>query len=219
MPGDGELIVSGITHPTAVQRWFSLLAPSYDHVVTPLFWPESLQRRALEGLDIEPDDRVLDLGCGTGETSRLLREFGATVDGVDLSIDQLESAQAKVDNVQLLQADGAQLPCSETVYDHVVSVGSMLYWPEPETVLAEAARVTKPGGSILLMGFHRRTLRPWTPLRNTQELLAAPLFERHTTDESQSLFEIAGWSEIQQTVTGPLWCPDLVLETVARQPQ
>jgi len=211
--------VASLAQPDAIDAWFSLLAPTYDQCVAPLFWPEKLQRRPLEELPIQREDRTLDLGCGTGETSTHLGD--AAVDGLDRSRDQLMRGKQKdaLEPVRFVQADGAALPYVDNAFDHVVSVGSMLYWSHPVEILKEAARVTKPGGSILVMGFHRRSLSPWNPVQNAQELAMAPYYQRHTKAEAAELFRDAGWTDLEQTVTGPAWCPDLVLETVARQPR
>lgn len=204
----------------AANRWFSLLAPGYDAVVSSMFWPDSLQREGLELLDVEPDDRVLDVGCGTGETTKHLLERAGEVYGVDLSPDQLATAVGKpeLEAAGFLAADALALPFEDDAFDRVVSVGSIMYWEDPEAVLREARRVTRPGGSILVMGFNRREASPLTPLRNVHDAVNSVLFYRHGPAEATELFESAGWRDVEHEITGPEWSPSLVIATAAANP-
>lgn len=204
----------------AARRWFEFLAPGYDAVVPSLFWSESLQMEGLDRLDVDDDDSVLDVGCGTGETSALLRERVATVHGLDQSRSQLETAASKdaLADVALVRADAHRLPYGDGSFDHVVSIGSILYWTEPSAALREAYRVTRPGGSILVMGFNRRSLSLWNAPRNVQDAINAALFVRYDPAEGTRLFRDAGWERPVHEVTGPAWSPDLVVGTVARKP-
>ena len=204
----------------AATRWFSLLAPGYDAVVSQLFWPATLQREGLERLDLSDDDTVLDVGCGTGETARLLVGRTRSVHGVDLSAEQLETADAKapLDGCDFVRGDACSLPYADDSFDRVVSVGSVMYWEDPRAVLREVGRVTRPGGEVLVMGFNRRRSSVASPVRNAQDVVNAALFYRHGPEEAEELFRSAGWTEVDNAVTGPAWSPSLVLATTARWP-
>lgn len=80
-----------------VRRWFSLIAPVYDTVVSPVFWSDWLQQGELERFDVELEDRVLDIGCGTGKTVKHVVGREVAVHGLDQSRPQLETASAKDD--------------------------------------------------------------------------------------------------------------------------
>lgn len=200
-------------------RWFSLIAPGYDTLVSETFWPDSLQREGLDRLDLEADDRVLDVGCGTGETARLVVERAGAVHGVDLSRDQLGAARGKAElaDAAFVAADAQALPYPDDHFDCLTSVGSIMYWEDPAAVLREARRVTRPGGSILVMGFNRRR-GAVDPLRTAQDVVNSVLFYRHGPDEATKLFEDAGWVGVENLVTGPSWSPSLVIATTARNP-
>jgi demethylmenaquinone methyltransferase/2-methoxy-6-polyprenyl-1,4-benzoquinol methylase len=203
-----------------VRQWFSLIAPAYDTVVSPVFWPEWLQQEELDRLDVELDDRVLDIGCGTGKTVEHVGRKVA-VHGLDQSRSQLETALAKGDlsGVQFVQGDAHQLPYVDGTFDGVVSVGSILYWSNPVDVLREAHRVTVAGGQILVMGFNRRPLSVWNPVENLQNTINATLFFRYNRSEATALFRRAGWTDIENNVTGPVWSPNLVISTTAKKPE
>lgn len=204
----------------AASRWFSMLAPGYDAVVSSLFWPDSLQREGIERLDVGPGDRILDVGCGTGETTRHLLPRAETVQGVDLSPEQLTTAVEKdaLDGAGFVAADALSLPYRDASFDAVVSVGSIMYWEDPPAVLRELRRVTRPGGEVLVMGFNRRGASPLTPVRNVQEAVNSALFFRYGPEEGTELFEESDWTAVDHEITGPDWSPSLVVATTARRP-
>ena len=96
---------------------------------------------------------LLDVGCGTGLVGRALRAsgYGGRLSGLDLSEASLELARATGVYDSLRQADLQQrLPLADSEVDAVVCVGVMTYLPEVETVWRELARVTSPGGIVVL---------------------------------------------------------------------
>lgn len=204
----------------AANRWFSTIAPAYDTVVSATFWPNSLQREGVDRLDVGPDDRVLDVGCGTGETAKHFVSRAGSVHGVDLSPDQLSTALGKDElrEASFAAADAASLPYVDDAFDHVTSVGSIMYWEDPGAVLRELRRVTHAGGSILVMGFNRRQGSVLNPFHTVQDAVNAVLFYRHGPEEATRLFREAGWRDVDHEITGPAWSPSLVIATTARNP-
>lgn len=204
----------------AAQQWFEFLAPGYDAVVPNLFWSDSVQQEGIERLEFDASDSVLDIGCGTGETIGHLLPRASDVHGLDTSVHQLQTATDKdeLEEVQFVQADGHRLPYADETFDCIVSVGSILYWTTPLDVLQEAFRVTKPGGSILVMGFHRRRFSAWNVVQNVQDTINNSLFFCYDRDEATQLFQTAGWRDDNHRITGPAWSPDLVIATTARKP-
>lgn len=96
---------------------------------------------------------VLDVGCGTGLVGRALRSrgFAGTLRGLDLSQSSLDVAARSGAYDALDQADLQQpLPVEDDAFDAVVCVGVMTYLPEVEAVWRELARVTRPGGLVVL---------------------------------------------------------------------
>lgn len=209
-----------LTDAESGRRWFSLVAPTYDQVVSPVFWPERLQREGLDRLALEPDDRVLDIGCGTGETLAGIDDGGTPSHGLDVSRPQLETASKKSDlrTAQFVQGDAHRLPYVDGVFDAAVSVGSILYWSDPAAVLREARRVTTPGGRILVMGFNRRPPSMWNPVENVQNAINETFFFRYGPEEASALFRDAGWTSVENSITGPGWSPTLVISTTAKKP-
>ncbi len=98
-----------------------------------------------------PPGTVLDLGCGVGHSYHLLAPR-VTV-GVDVSADALAGQDRRT-----VVADMRDLPFADHEFDAVLSVHSVEHVPDPERVVAEAARVLKPGGTAMFVTPNRLTL-------------------------------------------------------------
>ncbi|ELY52564.1 class I SAM-dependent methyltransferase [Natronolimnohabitans innermongolicus] len=106
-------------------------------------WDDS--RAALEPLALDDHERILDVGCGTGELSRVLREEapdGATVVGCDADADLLEIAGSHDDPVPVVAGDALRLPFPDDSFDLVVCQALLINLPDPAAALAEFARVS-----------------------------------------------------------------------------
>jgi cyclopropane fatty-acyl-phospholipid synthase-like methyltransferase len=114
-----------------------------------------------EALDLRPDMRVLDLGCGRALSSIFLRrEFGVQVWATDLWFSASENIQrvrdaGVEDGVFPIRADARWLPFSEGFFDAVVSIDSFMYFGTDDLYLNYLARFVKPNGlvGIALAGF------------------------------------------------------------------
>jgi predicted TPR repeat methyltransferase len=96
---------------------------------------------------------ILDVGCGTGLVGRALRERGyaGRLVGMDLSHESLDIARQGGAYDDLEQADLQQrLVVADASHDAVVCVGVMTYLPDVEAVWRELARVTRPGGLVVV---------------------------------------------------------------------
>jgi SAM-dependent methyltransferase len=97
----------------------------------------------------------LDLGCGTGFHLATLLELGWTVTGVDLSGDQLSIARERNgEQVELLQADAAELPFDDASFDLVLSAFTHTDVDDFAGVVVEAVRVLRPDGGFVYLGPH-----------------------------------------------------------------
>jgi len=102
-------------------------------------------------------DRVLDLGCGTGELARTLAEAGLRVAGCDISGQMLARAACAggarhgdgYPGWVRLAPGWRSLPFASAVFDVVVAASVLEYMAEPAAVLRECARVLRPGGVML----------------------------------------------------------------------
>jgi SAM-dependent methyltransferase len=129
----------------------------YQHPDTDRFWREGERDlgtllRVLE-LEVGPEDRVLDVGCGIGRLTRVLAGRASHVTALDVSPEMLSRAQelnAELDNVEWVLGDGETLAGIEDAsLDAVVSHVVLQHIPSAKLQLgyiAEFGRVLKPGG-------------------------------------------------------------------------
>ena len=136
---------------------------------------------------LPPDWTVADLGCGTGSLAAALAPEVARVVGVDQSADMLRSARrrtAGLGNVELRRGALEALPLDDASCDAALLVLSLGWVADPPRVLAEAARVVRPGGRVALVDavlhddedFRRRAGQVWPgfePARLVEMLGAA----------------------------------------------
>ena len=111
-----------------------------------------------EAIELRPDMRVLDLGCGRATSSIFLhREFGARVWAVDLWHSAAENLQrirdaGVEDGVFPLRADARSLPFASEFFDVIVSIDAFVYFGTDDLYLTDLARFVKPGGVVAIAG-------------------------------------------------------------------
>ena len=136
-------------------RWnqfiYRLWAPIYDATVGHFFLPG--RKRAIEMLNLQPGERVLLVGVGTGADLTLLPQ-GVHAVGVDLSADMLAKARQKLPlpgrEVSLLQGDAQQLLVGEAAFDVVIFNLILSVIPDGSACLRENLRALKPGGRAVV---------------------------------------------------------------------
>jgi ubiquinone/menaquinone biosynthesis C-methylase UbiE len=102
-------------------------------------------------LHVSGDERALDVGSGTGALAFALASRVGEVVTVDRDPDVVERARAAApSNVEALVGDGEQLPFGPFEFDIAASVRTLHHTQRPELLVAELARVTRPGGTILV---------------------------------------------------------------------
>jgi ubiquinone/menaquinone biosynthesis C-methylase UbiE len=118
-----------------------------------------LRRRFLRAVPIRPGDRVLEVGCGTGVVVRDLAALvgpRGRVEGVDVSRGLVAAARrlCRVHplrrRITLRVADGRRLPGRDDRYDATLALTVLLHVADPAVMVAEMARVTRPGGRVAL---------------------------------------------------------------------
>lgn len=104
---------------------------------------------------VGPGDRVLDVGCGTGVFLRAVTDLGARAHGLDASPALLRIARSRVPEADLRVGDVESLPHEDDFFDVVTGFNSFFFADDMVAALREAARVAKPGASVLIQVWGR----------------------------------------------------------------
>jgi phosphatidylethanolamine/phosphatidyl-N-methylethanolamine N-methyltransferase len=138
------------------------LSRVYDLIFARLFYPRIA--RVIRRLEIPPGARVLEIGVGTG-LSLAAYPSHCRVTGLDLSADMLKHARRKVErlrmaHVELVEGDALHLPFPSGSFDFAMAFYVITVVPDHVRLLAEARRVLKPGGTLVVVN-HFRSRSPW----------------------------------------------------------
>jgi phosphatidylethanolamine/phosphatidyl-N-methylethanolamine N-methyltransferase len=136
-----------------VEGVYDKLAKVYDLIFGPTLHPGRIQ--AIQRMSIKPDERVLEVGVGTG-INLALYPRDCTVVGIDFSSSMLEKARERavrkqIANVRLLQMDAADLKFADHSFDIVYAPYLISVVPDPLQVAREMRRVCRPGGRIIFL--------------------------------------------------------------------
>lgn len=194
--------------------FYKYLSKVYDRV-NPFVWNERMRGEALSMLEIDAEDRVLDVGCGTGFATEGLLEHTDHVHGLDQSAHQMEKAWEKLgkhDPVRFYLGDAERLPFKDDTFDVVWSSGSIEYWPDPVATLRELRRVARPNGQVLVVG-------PNYPKSGLMQRVADAIMLFYDDREADRMFAEAGFDDVEHRLMGPSYDPDIAITTVARVPE
>lgn len=100
------------------------------------------------------DERALDVGSGLGALALALARHVREVVGIELDPERVERARelaAGVANVEFVAGDAQHLPFERAAFDLAGTLRTLHHVPRPELVLAELTRVTRPGGTVLVV--------------------------------------------------------------------
>lgn len=180
--GIPSFVTSDLAMSHAQEEWLSKRAEmqardaqarQYDHLLGLLLMSPVERRmtlRALRGKTVR-FDMLAEIGCGTGRMLQHLATIAGTVIGVDFSLESLKLCRERMeslgrwDSTLLLHADACFLPLPDTTLDAVASCQLLEHLPSDRLrrqVLAEMARVLKPGGRYAISGYHWSWLTRWS---------------------------------------------------------
>jgi SAM-dependent methyltransferase len=120
----------------------------------------------LAAAGLRPDDRVLDVGCGTGRTTREAARRAASALGVDLSAAMLDVARRRaaaegLSNVRFVQADAQVSAFPPEGFDVAVSRTGAMFFADPVAALANVGRALPPGGRLVLLVWQALEANEW----------------------------------------------------------
>jgi ubiquinone/menaquinone biosynthesis C-methylase UbiE len=159
----------------------------------------TLNDLVLETLQLQPGDRILEIGFGGGDLMQKLVATGkpARVVGVERSPEALKLCQRRfrsaIDRgtVALHLANAEALPFPEAQFHQVCTVNTLYFWPDAPQVLAECRRVLQPGGRLVI-GYASKVYLE-------QQQLLAHGFTAYEPAEVEALLEAAGFAAATTT--------------------
>ncbi|MDR9811346.1 ArsR/SmtB family transcription factor [Rhizobium hidalgonense] len=145
------------------QAYFSRNAAEWDELRRLHAADEEVDAAVIRLLGSQPIDSLLDLGTGTGRILELLSGFYRRAIGVDASRDMLSVARANLDKSRITKAtvrhaDILNLPFEGQDFDLVTIHQVLHFFDQPEIAIAEAARMLRPGGRLVVIDLAPHTL-------------------------------------------------------------
>lgn len=142
-----------------VRRLFATIADRYDFITVALSYgrDRAWKKRLIALAQIAPDDRVLDLACGTGDLVFAAAPRARLAVGLDLTFRMLQRASAKPAgaNVPLITGDMLSLPFASARFTVVTTGYGLRNVPDLTHAVDEIHRVLMPGGRLLSLDFNR----------------------------------------------------------------
>lgn len=213
-----------------VERSFHRGAQQYDRH-TPV--QQRVVQRLLKNLSAElskEPQRVLDIGCGTGQLLlQLAQQYPhASLTGLDLANNMLQLAIERLgDSATLLQGDAERLPCKDNSFDLVVSTSTLQWLEQCDTCFGEVRRVLEPGGLFCFALFGDGTLFElqscWREALQRNDRSGQQdgdgTHRFHTVDQVRRSLEQQGFvAVVVATEQEQVWYPDLpqLLQAIKR---
>lgn len=153
---------------------------------------------------VGPGEDVLDVGCGTGESTREAAQAGATALGVDVS----EQAIAKARELGGASFEVADVQTHEfpaAAFDVVLSRFGAMFFADPPAAFANLARALRPGGRLVLLVWQERARNEWYSVLHDalSPGIAAPPSGSHFSlgdrDHTDALLRTAGFDDVEFT--------------------
>lgn len=144
----------GVTYPEGSLEYFEAITQNRER------WEPYINDFAQ--FDKWAGKKVLEVGCGAGSDLIRFAKTGADVIGIDLSSKSVALAKTRLQvykcDGEVLEADAENIPYKNNIFDRVWSFGVLHHTPNPERAINEIYRVTKFGGEICIMLYHKYSL-------------------------------------------------------------
>lgn len=125
--------------------------------------------------------KILDVGCGQGTISKILSEAGADVYAIDISKTSIDYVKKHYPEIKVKLGDALEIDFPDNYFDIVVCIGVLHHTPDTRKGFKECARVTKPGGKLLVLLYTKYHFYPFV------YKIAKRLFKNKRPDEVSNL--------------------------------
>jgi len=172
---------------------FDRVAERYDRTNDVLSAGQARRwRRAVaRAVDARRGQRVLDLAAGTGSSSLPFVAAGAQVVAADFSLGMLQVGKRTHPALDLLAGDALRLPFADGVFDAVTISFGLRNVSDVDAALAEMARVTRPGGRLVVCEFSHPVWRPFRAVYSSYLMVALPKVARRVSSNPDAYVYLA----------------------------
>jgi demethylmenaquinone methyltransferase/2-methoxy-6-polyprenyl-1,4-benzoquinol methylase len=210
--------------PHEVAAMFDAVARRYDLTNDVLSAGQDRRWRhaVVDALDPTIGDRVLDLAAGTGTSSAAISALGCDVVAADFSLGMLKAGHVHRRHLPFVAADALALPFADASFDAVTISFGLRNLTDPAAGLVEMARVTRPGGTLVVCEFSHPTNQAFRTAYENYLMRALPSIARAVSSAPDAYIYLAesiqdwpdratlaatigrtGWDEVQwRNLTG-----------------
>jgi ubiquinone/menaquinone biosynthesis C-methylase UbiE len=168
----------------------------------------SFYKNTAKVLGLQPDDKYLEIGFGSGLFIKKYASHVSRIAGLDYSRDMVKLASSINNNLiksgraEFKQGDVSSIPWNSDEFSVVVGIETFFFWPKPEAALREIFRVLAPRGRLVLeMAYNRDDGRDHTKDIEKMNL------KLYSSGEMRTLLEKCGFSGISFYYYKSLWIP------------
>lgn len=167
-----------------MKSMFDILAPVYNHFSKLLF--SEIREEIIDEMDFDPNDRILDVGGGTGAfLEKILQK------NPELEVFLLDSSKSMIEessiSESIIMGKACWNPFSSNSFDYVLCTDALHHFQHKKKSVKEMMRVVKPGGTIII--FEMNAKSPITKLIKFSEKILGEPSEFFTPEELSSLFD------------------------------
>ena len=179
--------------PHEVAAMFDDVAERYDVTNDVLSLGQTrLWRRAVaQAVDARPGEQLLDLAAGTGSSSLPFVAAGARVVAADFSLGMLQVGKRANPTLDLLAGDALRLPFRDGAFDVVTISFGLRNVSDVDAALTEMARVTRPGGRLVVCEFSHPTWAPFRTVYSGYLMRALPVVARRVASNPEAYVYLA----------------------------
>ncbi|CAN7184385.1 demethylmenaquinone methyltransferase [Knoellia sp. LjRoot47] len=179
--------------PRDVAAMFDDVAERYDvtNDVLSLGQDRLWRRAVLKAVDARPGERVLDIAAGTGTSSEPFADNGVHVVPADFSLGMLRVGKKRRDDLGFTAADAMRLPFADASFDAVTMSFGLRNVADIDAALREFARVTKPGGRLVVCEFSQPVNGAFRKVYSEYLMEALPRVARRVSSNPESYVYLA----------------------------
>jgi len=179
--------------PHEVAAMFDAVAARYDltNDVLSLGRTKAWRRAVTDAVGARPGDRVLDLAAGTGSSSVPFGRAGATVVPCDFSLGMLGVGKRAQPALPFVAGDALRLPFADHAFDAVTISFGLRNVSDVDAALREMARVTRPGGRLVVCEFSHPRWPPFRTVYSGYLMRALPVVARQVASNPEAYVYLA----------------------------